>query len=103
MWSGWNKAWKRNRKGEEGKDTQVCFRQHKPYITMGVIGLWRNFINDSEKRKLKKRKERTTLFVWKMLRSSARQATDARINELKDVDDFPENKGIFSKTKVILL
>jgi hypothetical protein len=32
----------------------------------------------------------------------ARQAADARINELKVVDDFPENRGLFSKTKVAL-
>lgn len=34
---------------------------------------------------------------------SARPAADARINELKDIDEYPENKGLFSKTKVCSL
>jgi len=34
---------------------------------------------------------------------SARPAADARINELKEIDDYPENKGLFSKTKRISL
>jgi hypothetical protein len=47
-------------------------------------------------------RERTGFSLCKMLRGGARQAADARINELKEVDDFPENKGLFSKTKVRL-